>query len=126
MVNESAKYTANIGIASISTANSSLTGTGTISPLISGAANGTLVKEIIIKAVVNTSRGMIRFFIFDGTKTRLLEEVDVFPTTTSGVDYSFISIISMDFKLASGDVIYVSTEKAETFHVTAIGLDWAY
>lgn len=120
------QYTANTGIAVISTANSNLDGTGTLVNVITGASNGTLIKTVRIKARVNTTQGMVRLFLYDGTNTKLLEEVEIPAVTKSASDPAFEKVIPLYFTLKSGWILKASTEKAETFNVIAEGLDWAY
>jgi len=126
MINESAKYTANIGSVLISTANSALDGSGTLGSVITGASNGTLVKRITIKAITNTTHGMVRLFVSDGTKTRLIKEVDIPAVTKASVDRSFQFVFLLNFNLRSGYILKASTENAESFQVIAEGLNWTY
>jgi hypothetical protein len=128
------QYTANTGIAKITTANTSLTGSGTLGTdiwdVLTGATPGTLIKTVTIKATVTTTQGMIRLFIYDGsTFTRLLKEIDVPPMTlnsSTGTDKSFETTVQLDYKLKSGYKLRVTTQNSETFNVIAEGLDWAY
>jgi hypothetical protein len=46
--------------------------------------------------------------------------------TQASVRPTFEIEIPLNFTLQSGDILKVSTEKAETFNVIAEGLDWAY
>ena len=120
------QYTANTGMVTISTANSNLDGTGTLGTLLTAASNGTLINSITCKAQGNTTQGMIRLFIYDGTNTRLVQEIEVPAVTKSGQDHSFETTIQCDFRLKSGDVFKVSTQNAETFNVIANAVNWAY
>lgn len=123
---EETQYTAKTGIVTISTANRFLNGSGTLGTLIAGSSPGTLVKSLAIKAMGNTTRGMIRFFVYDGTNTRLFLEVDVPPNTASGDNPTFEIQIPVDLTLMNNSSIKVATEKAETFKVFAEGMDWDY
>ncbi len=120
------QYTANTGMATISTANTNLDGTGTLGTVLTGAANGTLVKTVTFKAQGNTTQGMLRLFIYDGTNTRLIEEFEVPAVTKSGQDHSYEMTVPCNFRLKSGYVLKASTQNAETFNVIAQGADWAY
>lgn len=120
------QYTANNGMVTISTANSNLDGTGTLGTVITGASNGTLVKSITIKAQVNTTQGMVRLFIYDGTNTRLIEEIEIPAVIKSGQDKAFEITIQCNYRLQSGYVLKASTQNAETFNVIAQGDNWAY
>lgn len=113
----------------ISTANTNRDGTGTITSLITGVAAGTRVNKILIKATVTTTAGMIRLFFSDdsGTTKRLIREMAVIAVTPSATVPAFeaeIDISFLDIVLPStADSLLVSTEKAETFNVFAIGYD---
>ncbi len=72
---------------------------------------------------------MLRLFVYDGTNTRLLSEIDVpamTVNTTTGTDTTFEVSVQLDYKLKAGYILKASTEKAENFNVFAEGLDWAY
>ncbi|MBK7128756.1 MAG: hypothetical protein IPM74_02145 [Crocinitomicaceae bacterium] len=124
------QYTANTGLVKISTANSNLDGTGTLGTVITGASNGTLIKNVIIKATDtgsgSTSQGMVRLFIYDGSSTLLLKEVDIPAMGQSSTDATFETVIPLNFKLESGHVLKASTQNATGFNVIAEGLDFAY
>lgn len=124
---EETQYTANTGMQTISTANANLDGTGTLSSaIVTGASNGTLIKTITIKAQVNTTQGMIRLFVFDGTNTKLLTEVEIVAVTKSANDPAFETTVPLNYSLKSGWSLKASTENAESFNVIAEGLDWTY
>jgi len=125
---DSTKYTANTGIGQVSTANSNLDGTGTLGNVLTAASNGTLIQTIQIKAIVNTTAGMIRLFIFNGTTNFLYSEVRVPAITKSGTAISFAHPVFFlrDFALKSGYILKASTQNAETFNVIAEGADWSY
>lgn len=127
MINERAKYTSNTGMAIISAANPNRDGSGTVVSIITGVDSGTLVERVIIKARGNTTRGMVRLFCYmDASNIILLTEVQVPAVTQSATDNSFCASVDLNFKLDSGFQLMASTEKAETFTVTAEGLDWTY
>jgi hypothetical protein len=126
---ESTKYTANTGIGQVSTANTNLDGTGTLVTVLTAASSGTNIQSITIKGIVNTTAGMVRLFLYDGTNNRLFMEVPVGAVTKSGTAQAFATRVLFngnDFALKSGWVLKASTEKGETFNVIAEGLDWAY
>jgi len=130
MIGERAKYTANTGQVSISTANTNLDGTGTLGTVITAPktafSKGTLIKTITIKSQVNTTDGMVRLFVYDGTNTRLLLEVPVKAVTKSASADSFHKVINLNYYLEENCSIKASTEKAETFSIIAEGLDITY
>jgi hypothetical protein len=58
-------YSPNMGFGSLTTANPNLNGAGAIVDIITGANLGTIIRQVSIKALVDVSPGMIRFFIHD-------------------------------------------------------------
>lgn len=118
MLNERVKYSATTAIAEISTANSNLDGTGTLADLVT-AGNGTIVKRIIIKAQGTTTEGMVRIFFKAGATTWLLCEIEIPAVVQSSRDQTLIAVIDEPFYLKASYTLRVSTEKAETFIVSA-------
>lgn len=126
---ESTKFTANTGIAAINTANTNLDGTGTIGDILTAASSGTEIQSVTIKGIVNTTAGMIRLFLYDGTNTKLLREIPVEAVTKSATAHAFSKRITFGgngFALKATWHLKASTEKGETFNVIAEGLDWTY
>lgn len=130
--NTLAQYTANTAIAQLSSANSSLTGAGSV-PVLLAAASGTLIKSVTIKATEPVSLGMIRLFIGDGVTYSLYKEVSVpvapalsnTPTPTP-VLQTFEIKLDGGLKLQPGMRLYAATQTANTFNVVAEGLDWSF
>ncbi|MCW3071902.1 MAG: hypothetical protein JWO44_1792 [Bacteroidetes bacterium] len=129
MINERVQYTAVSSEALIDTANPNLDGSGAFGTLMIGSFNGTLVRSLTIKAIGNTTLGMIRIFVrhnvFHGA-TALLTEIPVPYVTKSAIDPSFSVTLDLNYNLENSYTLDVSTENAESFHVTAEGLDWQY
>lgn len=127
---EETQYTANTGFATLNAANTSLAG-GTINTdiwsVITGASNGTLIKTVTIKAQGDTSEGMVRLFIYDGSSVqKLIAEVEIPAVIKSSEDPAFEITIPVDFALKSGWQLLASTQIGNTFNVIAEGLNWAY
>ncbi len=124
------QYTANTGLTQITTANASLTGSGTLNTtiwsVITGASNGTLVKSITVKSIATTAEGMVRIFLFDGANTRLLEEIHIPANVPSATNPAFEYTWNCDFKLKATNELRVTTQVTNTFNIIADGLDWAY
>lgn len=117
-----------LSCAQVSVANSNRDGsTGTYVDVVTGAANGTRIDYIRIKAAVTTTAGMVRLFLYDGTSTRLYTEILVTAITASATVASFESSLNLVFTtgrpiiLKSGDKIKANTEKAEAINVIAFG-----
>jgi hypothetical protein len=116
-----------MGLTNFSVANSSLNGSGALMTVISGASRGTLIKTIIIKAQTNTDLGMVRLFVKkSGGDNILLTEINVFPITKSGRDPSYYTNISLNYYLASGEQLNVSTQVANTFNIIVEAFDYSY
>jgi hypothetical protein len=123
------QYTPNIGMQTISTANSNLDGSGTISAaIITGASNGTLIKNIFIKAITNTSKGMVRLFVDIGAvrSPQLIMEMEIPAVIKSSINPAFQITVPLNYYLKSGFHLYASTQNAETFNIIAEGQNWAY
>lgn len=124
------QYTANTGTTQINAANTSLTGSGTLNTdiwmLVRGGSNGSLIKSITIKAAGTTSEGMVRFFLYDGTNTRLLHEVDVLANTPSATNPAFEFTWNCNMSLKTNFEIRVTTQIANTFNIISDSVDWNY
>jgi hypothetical protein len=108
----------------ISTANTNRDGTGTLGTFVTGTAGGIVIEQITITATGTTTAGMIRFFLSvdGGTNKRLIYEQQVSAQIPSATVPAF-SIESVPLNglvlLTTNTILYVSTEKAETFNVLA-------
>ena len=123
------QYTANTGMAVISTANGETDGSGTLGTVLTSpasGASGTLVKTVTIKAQGNTTHGMVRLFVYDGVTTRLVREIEISAVTKSATDPAFEITVPLDLHLEPSGILKASTQNAETFNVIAEGQDWAY
>jgi hypothetical protein len=110
-----------VAVVQISTANTNRDGTGTMGTLLTGATDGTRIEAIKIKATGTTTAGMVRIFYYDGTNVRLLGEVPIAAVTPSATLPAYEATIPFKMVVPSAKEIRVSTEKAETFNVFAIG-----
>lgn len=119
--------TATMGMTTISTANSSLDGSGTLYTVLTGASNGTLVKNLIVKAQTDTSDGMIRIFVKkSGGSNRILSEYCVSAIIKSSRDRSFGEIIPINYTLEANEELRVSTQTANTFNIIAEAFELTY
>lgn len=120
-----------IGMAQISTANTNRDGTGTLGAVLAGAAGGRRIHTIRIKATGNTTAGMIRLYLYDGTNTRMFTEVVVPVITVGASTPAFEATLSVangalppDFQLPSATwELRASTHNGEAFNVIAMGDD---
>jgi hypothetical protein len=112
-------------MASIATANANRNGTGTLGTLKTGAADGTRCDFCVVKAIVTTTAGMIRFYIDDGAGNIFLwDELIVTAITASGTVAAFRGVIQLGFMLPVGYILKISTENAETFRCFVHGADY--
>lgn len=106
-------------VAVLSASNTNRDGTGTIVDIVTGATNGTRVDDITVCATGTTTAGMIRFYLHDGTNSRLWREIPVISNTPSGTVSTWsYTLTDLAFVLKSGWKLRASTNNAETFHVT--------
>lgn len=118
------QHTAVTGIATVTTANTVLDGGGSITSLITGSTNGTLVKGLIFKAQSDVSEGMLRIFVKEGGGPwRLLSESYVVPIVRSGRDTSYFNFIPVNYMLANAASIGISTEIGDRFSIIAEAFD---
>jgi hypothetical protein len=117
--------TPRIASVNIATANTNRDGSGTVATLITGAATGTRIAEIVIKARVTTTAGQVRVFLHDGSSFFALDEIAVAAATVSAsVQSTRVSVVYNNLILPSASwSIRVSTHNAESIDVTALGAD---
>lgn len=123
---EETQYTANTGFTTLTTANPNLDGTGTLGTVLTAASNGTLIKSITVSSNGDSTDGMVRLFIYDGTNTRLFMEIPILAVDSSSVNPRFSVQIPMEFTLKAGYILKASTENTASLNVIAEGLDWTY
>lgn len=111
----------------VATANANLDGTGTIATIATGSAAGFRVQEVVAKAIVTTTAGMIRLYITvdSGTTWELFDELPVPAVTKSAsvpasrLSQTYTNLIL----LGTTNRLGASTEKAESHRVFALGAD---
>jgi hypothetical protein len=127
--------TAKTGIATISTANSNLDGSGTTATVVTAGLLGATVKSVIIKATGPVTSGMVRLFIHKVNPgiTVLYKEVQIPVTpvlTSTPTPMPVLPVYEVtlmgDLKLQAGDSLKVSTQIGDSFNVIAETLDWEY
>lgn len=116
--------------ATISTANASRTGSGTIGTIFTAGSNGSRIDKIVIHAQATVTAGALRFFIHDGTNYFLFKEIPVVAITPAATTPAFSAVLSQEIEttlpliLPTGYSLRASTEKAESFNIIAIGGDF--
>lgn len=119
-----------IGIATISTANTALNGTGVAPTVLTAGSAGSRIDSIEVQATGATTAGMVRFFIDNGTTSYLIAEVPVVACTPSASVPAFSttitasgvsSVMPLPLVIPSGYSLKASTEKSESFNIIAFG-----
>jgi len=117
--------TPRIASVNVATANTNRDGSGTVATLITGAATGTRIAEIVVQARVTTTAGMVRIYLYDGSSYRFFDEVAIAAATVSAsVKGTRVSTSYNNLVLPSASwSLVVSTHNAESMDVTALGAD---
>lgn len=121
--------TPRIGLGQVATANTARDGTGSLGTamisIITGAATGTRIVEVVVEATVTTTAGMVRLFLHDGTNTRLFDEIAVTAITVGASTAAFRSSKTYDnLVLPSASwSLRAATENAQAINVIALGAD---
>lgn len=110
--------------AKVSTANTAINGTGTITDIFTFTATGGILECVNIKAEATTTAGMIRIWEKKSGTYYLIYEVAVAALTPSATVKSFHDTVWFNRHYGNGDIIAVSTEKAESFSIQIIGGDY--
>lgn len=108
----------------ISAANTNRDGTGTVVSVLGPGANGGRIDRVVVKALGNTTAGMVRLFIHDGANTRPLTEIEVVAVTASASKAAFEAVVDLDLVLPTGHTLRASTHNAENFMVSVFGGDF--
>jgi hypothetical protein len=117
--------TPRIGSVAISTLDSSLTAPTNFGTLITGAATGTRVAEIVAKCAATSVAALVRVFLHDGTSTFLLDELTIAAATSSNTAATTRVITTYNnLVLPSASwSIRVTTTAGQAVHMTAFGAD---
>lgn len=120
------QFFAKSGQATISVPNPNLNGTGSLGSIftVSGGVAGGIVRTISIKAIANTSQGMIRLFISDGVNVFLYKEVRVPALVQGNVFPAFGFSTTSRLCLSPGYSLLASTETPDSFNVIVNGVEW--
>jgi hypothetical protein len=117
--------TPKIGIGQVSAANTALDGSGTVVTILTGGTNGTKISEIVTEGAGTTSATMVRLFLFDGTNTRLFDEISVAAATPSAsVKANRVSTFYQNLTLPNNNwQLRASTHTATAVNVFAFAAD---
>jgi len=110
---------------SISTADTSRTAPTNVGTLFTAGSNGSRIDEINITAAGASTANVVRIFIYNGTTYFLLQEILITAITPSASVASFSTAITFNsLVIPSGSSVRVTTNNADTYHVTAFGGDF--
>ena len=122
--------TPRIAYGSVSAANTARDGTGTIVDVITGATGGTKINEVIFKATGQPADSVVTLFLYDGTNTYLLDEIDIGApaagSTTvaayrNSIVYANLVLPNASWKLRAAVTVAVTTG---AINVIALGGDF--
>ena len=110
---------------SIATADTSRTAPTSVGTLTTAGASGSRIDEINITAAGVSTANMVRVFLHNGSAYFLLQEVQVTAATPSTTLPSYTTTLTFNsLVIPSGWSVRVTTNNAETYHVTAFGGDF--
>lgn len=116
--------TPRIGVAAVSVTNTNRDGTGTIETILTGAASGTRINEIVIKATGDPADSIITLFLHNGTTAFLIDEIDIgnpaagsatLPTQRSSVTYTNIVLPSTSWSIRAATTAAPTTGTINVF-----------
>ena len=115
----------------VSAANTNLDGTGSLgTDSFAAGASGSRVDKINVQAIVTTTAGMIRLFLYDGSAYSLLKEIPVLANTPSATNPAFSFTLTQEndailpLVLPNGWSIKAATNNAEAFRINIFGGDF--
>ena len=110
---------------SIGTADTSRTAPTNVGTLATAGSNGSRIDELTITAAGTSTANVVRIFLFNGTTYFLYQEVLITGITPSASATSFTTTLTFNsFVIPSGWSVRVTTNNAETYHVSAFGGDF--
>jgi hypothetical protein len=117
--------TPRIEAVSIATAEASYTAPTNVGTLITGAATGTRIAEIVVKMAATSAAAIVRIFLYDGTTYWHFDEITVAAATGSAtVQQTRVSTSYNNLILPNSSwSVRVTTSVSQTTHVTALGAD---
>lgn len=112
-------------MAQVSVANPNRDGSGTIVNVFTAGSNGSRIEAVVIQATGDTTAGMVRLFINDGTNTGLFLEISISAVTVSSSVPAFRSEVSFNnLILPYGYSLMASTHNSQTFNIIIFGGDF--
>lgn len=117
--------TPRISSVSVATADTSWTAPTNVGTLITGAATGTRIAEIVTKNVATSAAALVRIFLYDGATYYLFDEITISAATGSAtVQQSRVSNSYANLILPSASwSLRVTTTISQATVVTALAAD---
>jgi hypothetical protein len=94
--------------------------------LITGAANGTLIKSMTVKGFSNTVRGSIFLYLFNGGSPINIDSIQIDNEVQTGTQQAFSVTYELDYYLAAGVSIQAYMNTIQDFVITMDALDMSY
>jgi hypothetical protein len=107
----------------VSAANTLRDGTGTVVTGFTTGTSGSRIERSRIKAVNTSTVNMIRWYLYDGTNTRLIRETQTVALTPSASVQSYEAYESWGLVLPVGWQLRVSVNTAEVYNIITEGAD---
>lgn len=125
--NPSFLSTARYAAVNVSTANTAIDGTGTITSLLTGVAAGTRVLEIDVQCAATSAAALVNIFISadSGTTWRLFDQITVSAATASNTVKANRNFVSYTNLILPGTtfVLGVTTSISQSTNVIVLGGD---
>lgn len=124
--------TPKVGIALLTTADTSLTAPTTVGTVLTAGASGSRIDYIEVMGVATTVAGLINLFLYDGSTYTLWQQIPVQAITTATTTPSFVANLSsngnanvMPLNIPTGYSLRATTTVAQTgVKVIAYGGDF--
>lgn len=110
---------------SISSADTSRTAPTSVGTLVTAGSSGSRIDEITITAAGTSTANVVRIFLYNGTTYFLFQEVAISAITPSASVASYTTTLYFNsLVIPTTWSVRVTTNNAETYHVTAFGGDF--
>jgi hypothetical protein len=110
---------------SISSADTSRTAPTNVGTLVTAGSSGTRIDEVTITAAGASTANVVRLFIYNGSTYYLYQEVLISAITPSASVVAFTTTLTFNsLVIPTGYSLRVTTNNAETYHVSAFGGDF--
>lgn len=111
--------------ASISSADTSRTAPTNVGTLVTAGSSGSRIDELTVTAAGTSTANIVRVFLYNGSTYYLYQEILISAITPSASVAAFTTTLTFNsFVIPSGWSVRVTTNNAETYHVSAFGGDF--